>query len=85
MSEKLLTIGDYINWAEPNQPGLHESCVQCGRKLGKNAYLVEVSIEGMIITGTEVAEGQSQGGWGVGSECAKKFDKKVLVKRGQDA
>ena len=76
-----LTLGDFINWAEPNQSGEHDSCVQCGRKLGKKPYFVEVSTSGQIMTGGKSVDGaQSQGCWGVGSECAKSFDPKVLIR-----
>jgi hypothetical protein len=76
-----LTVGDFIKWAEPKQVGSHDSCVQCGRKLGKKPYFVEVSISGAImLNGVGVDDAPSQGCWGVGSECAKAFDPKVLLK-----
>ena len=71
-----LTYGDYINWAEPKQPGNHSSCVQCGRKVGKKSYMVHVSTSGTIIH--LASEASSQGFWPVGSECAKAFSPDVL-------
>lgn len=78
-----LTIGDYIGWADPkpNVGANDDYCIQCGRKLGKNAYRVHVSIAGAILPLDFPAEHpESQGAWGVGSECAKTFDPKVLHK-----
>lgn len=78
-----LTIGDYINWADP-KPNVGPSddyCVQCGRKLGKNAYRVHVSISGSILALDHPSDDpESQGAWGIGSECAKSFDPKILHK-----
>jgi hypothetical protein len=77
-----LTVGDFINWAEPNQVGSHDSCVQCGRKTGKNPYRVHVSTGGAILHPASDADGGivSQGFWAVGSECAKKFDLTMLIR-----
>ena len=79
MSNSKLTVSNFINWVAPKQPGEHQSCVQCGRKVGKNPFWVQVSIAGEILpANVEVAN--SQGYWAVGSECAKDFDMAVLVK-----
>ena len=44
----MISFGDFVNWVEPN--GNYENyCIQCGRKTGKNAYLVNVSIGGCVI------------------------------------
>jgi hypothetical protein len=79
----MLTIGDAINWVEPksNVGASDDYCVQCGRKLGKKPYFVEVSIAGRImLDGKGIDNDPSQGCWGVGSECAKNFDPKVLIR-----
>ena len=72
----MLSFGDYVN-------GLNDdACCQCGRKVGKNSWLVQLSIAGAILDPKSEVEGnpESQGYWAVGSECAKKFDSAVLVK-----
>jgi hypothetical protein len=75
LSEKL-TYGDYVNWVEPKQPGSHRSCVQCGRKVGKNSYMVPISNSGAILRSEN--DENSQGLWPVGRECAKAFAPDVL-------
>jgi hypothetical protein len=75
LSEKL-TYGDHVNWVEPKQPGSHRSCVQCGRKVGKNSYMVLISNSGAIILSED--DKNSQGYWPVGRECAKAFAHDVL-------
>lgn len=80
-----LTIGSYINWAEPksNVKASDDYCVQCGKKMGKNGFYVHVSISGAILPLDYDSENpDSQGCWNVGSECAKAFDSKVLGKVG---
>ena len=73
----MISFGDFVNWVEPN--GNYENyCIQCGRKVGKNAYLVNVSTGGAVLH--PAREADSQGFWNIGRECAKKFDKGVLVK-----
>ena len=73
----MLSFGDSVNWVEPN--GNYENyCIQCGRKTGKNAYLVNVSTAGELLH--PASEAESQGFWNIGSECAKAFDPAVLVK-----
>ncbi len=77
MTDKKLTYGDYINWVDAKTPGTHESCTQCGRKVGKKSYWVEVNTSGQIIKN---GDKDSQGCWAVGSECAKAFNPEVLQK-----
>ena len=79
MSNSTLTVSDFINWVAPKQSGEHNSCVQCGRKVGKNSFWVHVSNAGEILP-ANVESVDSQGYWAVGSECAKKFDAAVLIK-----
>ena len=74
LSEKL-TYGDYVNWVEPKDPEV-PSCVQCGRKVGKNSYLVHLDTKGAIAH--PAGEAASQGYWPVGRECAKAFAHDVL-------
>lgn len=73
-----LTVGDHVGWANPE---LENSCTVCGRKVGKNAWYVELNIDGQImVDGVVINDSPSQGCWQVGSECAKKFDQSVLIK-----
>jgi hypothetical protein len=86
MTARKLTAGDSLNWAEPkDNVGKDDyACVQCGRKVGKNGWWVEVINGGDIRLqdGTEaVQDGGYMGCWAVGSECAKSFDSQVLFKR----
>jgi hypothetical protein len=74
----MMTFGDFVNWVEPNGNYGHNYCIQCGRKTGKNAYLVNVSTSGAVLH--PASEADSQGFWHIGTECAKKFDRAVLVK-----
>lgn len=78
----MLSFGDFINWVEPNGNYGMNYCVQCGRKVGKNAYQVHVSTSGSLLHPNSDADGGivSQGFWHVGRECAKQFDPAVLVK-----
>lgn len=70
-----LTYGDCPNWVEPKDP-TNASCIQCGRKVGKNSYLVHVDIAGVIVH--PASEATSQGYWPIGRECAKAFAHDVL-------
>jgi hypothetical protein len=72
----MLSFGDYVNGLNDN------ACCQCGRKTGKNSWFVQLSIYGAILDPKIAVEGnpKSQGYWAVGSECAKKFNRAVLVK-----
>jgi hypothetical protein len=66
------TIGDFVN-------GLNDgSCVECGRKVGMNPKWIHLANNGSILPKDSEAD-NSQGFWAVGSECAKKFDPKVLT------
>jgi len=73
-----LTVDSYVGWANPE---LCDSCCVCGRIVGKNSFYVQLSIDGTILAPDYEGE-ESQGFWEVGSECAKKFDSKNLVKMG---
>jgi hypothetical protein len=75
-----LTIGSRIGWSDKatNADDSHY-CVVCGRKTGKNAYLVHLDIYGEVLPLDSDSE-ESQGCWSVGSECAKKFDASVIEK-----
>ena len=56
-------------------------CTVCARKLGANPFYFEVNTSWVIIVpGSDTAN--SQGGFPVGNECAKKFDAGLLVKIG---
>ena len=46
-------------------------CFLCGRKLGKGHAIVEIDIDGYEFGTTDQIH--SQGGFRLGSECAKKF------------
>ena len=71
----------FRSWVEPKQIGSHDSCAQCGRKVGNNAFYVEVNIGGQILkNGLLIDDKPSQGCWAIGRECAKSFDPSVLVK-----
>lgn len=83
-----LTAGDSVNFADPksNVGNDDDYCVQCGRKMGKNGWFVEIINGGEIRMqdGTEhniANDAGYMGCWPVGSECAKEFDPKVLLKR----
>ena len=81
-----LSAGDSVNFAEPkdNVGRNDDACVQCGRKVGKNGWWVEIINGGEIRLqdGTEaVYDGGYMGCWAVGSECAKSFDSQVLFKK----
>jgi len=45
-------------------------CIVCGRKVSENARVVEIGIDGYEFGTTD--ETVSQGGFYIGSECAKK-------------
>ena len=72
--------GDLAPMHEKAESSL-EFCYACGRKLGKNPFHFEVDIAWMIIVPNS-DEANSQGGFPVGSECAKKFAPNLLVKIG---
>jgi len=70
-----LTINSLIGWAASEN-----SCIKCNRKVGKNSWFVHLSNAGVILP-ADYEGRDSQGFWEVGSECAKSFDPKVLVKK----
>ena len=70
-----LSVGSDLGWASNDA----NVCVLCGKKVGKNSWYVQQSIDGEILAVDYEGE-ESQGFWEIGSECAKKFDSKVLVK-----
>lgn len=83
-----ITAGDSPNFADPkNNVGFMDyGCVQCGRKVGKNGFWIEVINGGEIRLqdGTEhdiANDAGYMGCWAVGSECAKMFDPQVLFRR----
>lgn len=83
-----LTAGDSVNFADPKENVGRDDdyCVQCGRKMGKNGWFVEIINGGEIRLqdGTEhdiANDAGYMGCWPVGNECAKGFDPKVLFKR----
>jgi hypothetical protein len=75
-----LTAGDYVGFAEPkaNVKVGDDYCNICGRKMGKNGFYINVGISGQILPLDVTDYNISQGCWSVGSECAKKFDSKIL-------
>lgn len=75
---ELLTIDSALGWANPDKSN---SCVLCGRTIGKNPWYVQQSTGGTILAPNYEGP-ESQGFWEIGSECAKKIDPKVLVKLG---
>ena len=78
MTTAKLTVGSELGWANPDQSN---TCVLCGRTVGKNPWYVQQSIYGTILAPSYEGS-DSQGFWQIGSECAKKIDAKVLVKIG---
>lgn len=82
-----LTIGDYLNWAEPKGKASEENaCIQCGRKTKTQAIqlMVHASTNGTILPPNETEHPDSQGYWPVGSDCAKAFDPEALAKAEYD-
>lgn len=62
-----------------------EFCVQCGRLVGKNPWLVEIINGGYIRLqdGTDhdiASDNGYMGWWPVGNECAKAFEPNLLFK-----
>lgn len=53
-------------------------CLECGRKVGKNALHFEVNTSWEVIVPNSDDE-NSQGCWPIGSECAKKFAPGLLI------
>jgi hypothetical protein len=82
-----IQAGESPNFADPKENVKWEDayCVQCGRKVGANAWYVEVIDGGSIRLqdGTEhnvAADAGYMGCWPVGNECAKKFAPNLLFK-----
>ena len=71
-----LTIGSVLGWANT---GLDNSCVMCGRIVGKNSWMIQQSNAGTILA-PDYEGSDSQGFWEIGSECAKKIESNLLVK-----
>lgn len=63
-------------------PEADDRCTACGRRLGKNPIMVEVSIDGtVILPGDPASEGpESQGWWNLGSECVKRVLSPAQIK-----
>jgi hypothetical protein len=82
-----IQAGEQPNFAEPksNVEWNEIFCVQCGRKVGKNSWFVEVINGGDIRLqdGTEYdisSDPGYMGCWAVGNECAKSFAPNLLFK-----
>jgi hypothetical protein len=73
----LLTVGSELGWANPDK---ENSCVVCGKTVGKNPWFVHQSISGTILA-LDYEGVESQGYWQVGSECAKTIQPNLLVKK----
>jgi len=89
-SEKI-AAGQGLNFAEPKMSDKKEYasdaqfCVQCGRLVGNNPWMVECINGGEIRLqdGTEhdIANDRGyMGCWAVGNECAKAFEPNLLFK-----
>lgn len=83
--------GGFVNFVEPKMSDKKEYasdaqfCVQCGRLVGKNPWMVEVINGGEIRLqdGTEhdtTNDRGYMGWWAVGNECAKAFEPNLLFK-----
>jgi hypothetical protein len=82
--------GDQPNFADPksNVSAVDDFCVQCGRKVGNNPWMVEVIDGGYIRLqdGTEtILDGGYMGCYPVGNECAKAFESNILLKQQKQA
>ena len=82
-----IQAGEQPNFAEPksNVEWNENSCVQCGRKVGKNSWFVEVINGGDIRLQDGIEYDISSdpgymGCWAVGNECAKSFAPNLLFK-----
>lgn len=71
------------DWAPSSRKAIdgENLCFVCSRKLGKNPFHYEMSTGLVLIVPGSDAK-NSQGGFPVGSECAKKFAPGLLVKFG---
>ena len=59
----------------------YDGCVVCGREVKNEVFFVNVTVNGNIWSANEgqCDEGIDQGWFVVGSDCAKKFAKGVLL------
>ena len=87
MATAKIQAGEGLNFAEPkSNVGWEDAyCVQCGRKVGADAWHVEMINGGEIRLqdGTKhdvAADAGYMGCWPVGNECAKKFAPNLLFK-----
>lgn len=89
-----ITAGRGVNFAEPksNVGPNDDYCVQCGRKVGADAWYVECINGGneiRIQTGvpyelcSDYDPASYMGFWAVGNECAKNFGPNLLIKKAQ--
>ena len=90
-----IAAGGFVNFAEPKMSAKKEYasdaqfCVQCGRLVGSNPWMVEVTNGGYIRLqdGTEADNNDPgyMGCWPVGNECAKAFEPNLLFKFKKEA
>lgn len=90
-----IAAGGSLNFAEAKMSDRKEYasdaefCVQCGRLVGKNPWLVECINGGTIRLqdGTEADTNHPgyMGWWPVGNECAKAFEPNLLFKAKKEA
>ncbi len=86
--KNILAISRKFNiWDNPKRPNeVQEGCCEyCGKKHGKTPFMVHVTILGTCVPNNITEEDlsrvneESQGGWAIGSTCAKKlFGEKIL-------
>jgi hypothetical protein len=90
LKEKI-QAGGSVNFAEPksNVQWGDSFCVQCGRKVGADAWYVEIIDGGEIRlqdgTEADVNDAGYMGCWAVGNECAKSFAPNLLFKMKKEA
>lgn len=86
-----IQAGDQPNFVEPkaNVGATENYCVQCGRKVGANAWYVEVIDGGYIRlqdgTEADVNDAGYMGCYAIGNECAKSFAPNLLFKMKKEA
>jgi hypothetical protein len=87
-----IQAGEAPNFAEPksNVGATEDYCIQCGRKVGANPWMVEVINGGDIRLqdGTEhniENDRGYMGCWPIGNECAKAFAPNLLFKMKKEA
>lgn len=84
-----IQAGEGLNFAEPkSNVGLDDNyCVQCGRKVGADAWYVEVINGGDIRlqdgSEADMNDAGYMGCYPVGNECAKQFAPNLLIKMGK--